>query len=75
MKRFEADPWEQTIRGFVSGKARVNVTDVTRDALGLEVGKVGTIEQRRISGVLIELGWIAGRDSRGRFYSAPGAAV
>jgi predicted P-loop ATPase len=74
-KRFEADPWEQAIREFVSGRERVSVTSVAKDALGLEVGKVGTIEQRRISGVLIDLGWIAGRDSRGRFYSEPGAAA
>jgi predicted P-loop ATPase len=74
-KRFEADPWEQTIGEFVAGRERVNVTSVARDALGLDVGKVGTIEQRRISGVLIDLGWISGRDSKGRFYSAPGEAA
>jgi predicted P-loop ATPase len=73
-KRFEADPWEQTIREFVAGRERVNITSVARDALSLDVGKVGTIEQRRISGVLIELGWTSGRDSKGRFYSAPGDA-
>jgi predicted P-loop ATPase len=70
-KRFEADPWEQTIREFVAGRERVNVTSIAKDALGLDVGKVGTIEQRRISGVLVDLGWIAGRDNRGRFYAAP----
>jgi predicted P-loop ATPase len=70
-KRFEADPWDLPIREFVAGKERVSVTSVAIGALGLEVGKVGTIEQRRISGVLIELGWAAGRDRNGRFYSAP----
>jgi predicted P-loop ATPase len=74
-KRFEADPWEQAIREFVSGRGRVSVTSVARDALGLEVGKVGTIEQRRISGVLIDVGWTASRDSRGRFYLEPGATA
>jgi predicted P-loop ATPase len=71
-KRFEADPWEQTIREFVAGMERVNVTSVAREALGLDVGKLGTTEQRRISGVLIDLGWTSGRDSKGRFYSVPG---
>jgi hypothetical protein len=70
-KRFEADPWEQTICEFVAGRQRVSVTEVARDALGLEVSKVGTTEQRRISGVLIDRGWTAGRDGRGRFYAAP----
>jgi predicted P-loop ATPase len=40
-KRFEADPWEQTIREFVTGRERVNVTSVAREALGLDIGKVG----------------------------------
>jgi predicted P-loop ATPase len=70
-KRFEADPWQQTIREFVAGRERVNATSVVRDALGLDVGKVGTLEQRRISSVLVDLGWTSGRDSIGRYDSAP----
>jgi predicted P-loop ATPase len=71
-RRFEADAWEETICDFISSRSRVSITQVARDALGLEVGRIGTAEQRRIAAVLIDRGWISGRNSKGRFYSAPG---
>jgi predicted P-loop ATPase len=70
--RYETDPWEQAIGEFVALRGRVTVTEVARDALGLDIKTVGTAEQRRISSVLAERGWKAGRDFKGRFYSTPG---
>ncbi len=71
-KRFEADPWEEAISKFITGRERATVAEIAKGALGLEVGKVGTAEQRRISGVLVDQRWKSDRDWRGRFYAAPG---
>jgi len=50
----------------------VGVTEIARDALGFDgVGKVRTADQRRISGILLSLGWTPGRDDKGRYYKAP----
>jgi predicted P-loop ATPase len=69
--RFEGDPWEETIKAHIATLSRVRVTDIARDLLGIETGKVGTAEQRRISGVLLRIGWTAGRDWQGRYYGPP----
>ncbi len=66
--RYEADAWEDAIAPWLSGRTRVNVTEVAQDCLGINVPKLGTSEQRRIGAVLSSLGWISGRDSQSRFY-------
>jgi predicted P-loop ATPase len=55
--RYEADPWEDAIAGHVAALARVRVSDIARNVLGIEDGKIGTAEQRRIGAVLTCLGW------------------
>jgi predicted P-loop ATPase len=69
--RFEADPWEEAIATYATRLPRVRVVDVACDALFLEKAKVGTAEQRRISAVLIKLGWKSKRDEKGRWYVRP----
>jgi hypothetical protein len=69
--RFDDDAWAQKILSYVEDLSRVAVTDVAVNALGIEIGRVGTLEQRRIAGVLVARGWTPGRDWRGRFYSPP----
>jgi predicted P-loop ATPase len=69
--RFEADAWEAPIAAFLLGKARVQVTEVARHALGIVAAKIGTAEQRRIASVLTSLRWTPGRDWQGRFYQPP----
>src|SRR5271155_3188344 len=34
--RFEVDAWEQEIASFVAGRERVQVSEVARDALGID---------------------------------------
>jgi len=70
-QRFEADPWDQTIREFALCRDRLTVLEIAEKALFLDKGKVGTTEQRRIAGVLTDMGWTPGRDWQGRFYAAP----
>ena len=67
--RFEADAWQQTVANYVATLSRVRVTDVAREALSLEMSRIGTAEQRRVASILTTLGWKSGRDYQGRFYS------
>lgn len=69
--RYEADPWEETIAGYIAPLSRVNVTQIARDALSIETAKTGRADQNRIIAVLTSKGWKSGRDSHGRFYTAP----
>jgi predicted P-loop ATPase len=73
--RFEADPWEDEIRGFLGGKSRVLVNEVARDGLFVMTERIGTATQRRISGVLTRLGWARlhgkGTDSTGKRWWVP----
>ena len=57
-QRFEADPWDETIRDFAVGRKRLSVVEIARQALGFDaIAKVGTADQRRIAGVLTDMGW------------------
>jgi predicted P-loop ATPase len=70
--RYEADPWEQAILEYVAPFSRVRVTDIARDALHSEsIGKIGTADQTRIAGVLVQKGWKSVKDWRGRSYCPP----
>jgi predicted P-loop ATPase len=55
--RYEADAWEEKIENHLVGQPRVTVLQVAREALGFEVARLGTAEQRRIAAALERLGW------------------
>jgi hypothetical protein len=65
--RFEADLWEGPIRNYLEGKERVLVVEVARTGVGMDTAKVGTADQRRITGILERLGWESAKkkDSKG----------
>jgi hypothetical protein len=45
------------------------VSEVARVALGFDAeARIGTGDQRRITGVLTSIGWKSNRDDKGRFY-------
>jgi predicted P-loop ATPase len=67
-ERFEADAWQETIAAYLAGRSRVSVSEVARDALGMETAKIGTADQRRIGSALTMLGWKSVRDYRGRSF-------
>lgn len=71
--RYEVDAWEDDIKAFLQGRSRAKVSEVARDALRIDAAKVGTAEQRRITSVLLRLGWIATKDWKGRGYVRPEA--
>jgi predicted P-loop ATPase len=53
---------------------RVTTLRVAREALSVETPKLGTADQRRITGILQRIGWVAGRDMDGRWWepASPG---
>ena len=55
--RYEADAWEDNIRDYVETKTRVTVGEVGRYALGIEIGRIGSADQRRIAAALEQQGW------------------
>jgi hypothetical protein len=55
--RYEADAWEESIGDYLILSSRVTVGQVAREALGMDKGKIGTADQRRIAAAMERLGW------------------
>jgi predicted P-loop ATPase len=55
--RYEADAWEEVLREYLQTKDKVLVSQVAREALGIETPRIGTADQRRIAAALERLGW------------------
>jgi predicted P-loop ATPase len=76
-ERYEADAWEENISAFLSrqpdreadGKViPVTVGRVALQALGFQVARIGTADQRRISAAMTRLGWVRGTRGRDRWW-------
>jgi predicted P-loop ATPase len=59
--RYEADAWEEEIKGFLKGKSKTTILEVARDGLKIELPRIGTADQRRITTALERLGWGRGK--------------
>ena len=70
--RYEGDAWEEPIKEWLIGKASTTIGAVAKGALDMDVGRVGTADQRRIQAVLTTLGWGQGERTSAR--QAVGAA-
>jgi predicted P-loop ATPase len=55
--RFEVDEWEGLISAYVATLDKVLIKDVAKDALFMDVERLGRRDQNRISAVLERLGW------------------
>ena len=65
--RFEVDAWEQAISFWLMGKTQTTLLVVAREALFIDLPKIGTADQRRIAAILERLGWSrGGRTTAGR---------
>ena len=65
--RYETDPWEETIMYYLVGKDTITIGEIAKEALFMEVSRVGTADNRRISACLTRDGWQRGKkDWRGR---------
>jgi Virulence-associated protein E len=59
--RYEADAWEDEIRSFLTGKQRTTVLEIAKHSLEIELPRIGTADQRRITAALERLGWVRGK--------------
>ena len=69
--RFEGDAWEGPASLHLQTTARTTIPEIARNALGLDVSKLGISEQRRIAAILGRLGWQPKRDKHGRWWEKP----
>lgn len=60
-QRFEGDAWEEVIAEYLTRRTSVTVIEVAREAVMLDMPKIGTADQRRITAVLERLGWVRGK--------------
>lgn len=58
--RYEVDAWESAIAAFLEPKTRTMILEVAREALHIDVPRLGTAEQRRIAAILERMGWSRG---------------
>jgi predicted P-loop ATPase len=59
-ERYEADPWEEPIRKYLTGRTEVTVGKVLSETLMIEVSRQRKGEQNRVTAVLEHLGWVRG---------------
>lgn len=59
--RREKDAWEDIIAAYVYSKSSVTVQEVALEAVRLETGRLGRMEQIRITQALRLIGWTRGR--------------
>jgi predicted P-loop ATPase len=59
--RYEVDAWEESIGTFLADKRRTTVLEVARDGLHIDLPRIGTANQRRITAALERLGWSRGK--------------
>lgn len=78
-ERYEADAWEDSIGAFLvrlteekaalGESARVTVGQVAVQALGFQLARIGTADQRRIAEALTRVGWQRVTRGRGRWWA------
>ena len=72
--RYEADAWTQAIAGWLADQQSATVGAIAAHALGIETGRLGPVEQRRISASLGRLGWTRRHTKSGNIWTPPAAA-
>lgn len=55
--RYEADVWEETVKAYLVDKSQVLISEVLRDGLFLDNGRMARAEQNRVRAALERLGW------------------
>lgn len=71
--RHEEDGWQEAIEAWIStdNVRSCTVTEVLRSAIGLTTEKFGTREQRRVSAILLGLGWKRNEKNSRRPFECP----
>ena len=55
--RYQADPWEESIREWLLGRTSVSVSEVLEHVIGLRVSERGQVEMNRVARCIRALGW------------------
>ena len=71
--RYEADVWHDTIETWlrVNNILQCTVSEVLTEALHMSVNQTSTREQRRVAGILTQMGWTLHRTMNKRNYVKP----
>jgi predicted P-loop ATPase len=64
-ERYDADFWEEKIVEWTERRSGFTTGEVAKEALFLEIPKIGTRDQNRISGILVNLGFNRGKRASG----------
>ena len=73
-KRLEDDPWLPVVSEWLRLRTETSftVSQIARECLGFDGNsRIGTVESRRITNILRDLGWAQERTMHGRFYVRP----
>jgi predicted P-loop ATPase len=73
-KRLEDDPWLPVVSEWLRLRTETSftVSQIARECLGFDGNsRIGTVEARRITNILRDLGWAQERTMHGRFYVRP----
>jgi predicted P-loop ATPase len=62
--RFEADAWQDTIGKYLTDQKKVTVGQVAKEALFIEAARIGTADQRRITGIMEHIRWKRDNDGK-----------
>jgi predicted P-loop ATPase len=73
--RYELDEWAIPVRQYLQTVTRTTVHEIARNALSLEIGRLGGAEQKRIAAILLKLGWEPRRNKHERWWEKPPVTV
>lgn len=70
--RLDADPWESVVVDYLQRHTEpTTIAAIATTVLGVPTGKIGTVEQRRIRGILQSLKWTQARTKAARLWHPP----
>lgn len=69
--RYEEDAWAQIVTDFLLAKNSTTVADVAKNALFIEIPRLGPLDQRRIAAILQTLGWTKRHSRQGNIWEKP----
>jgi predicted P-loop ATPase len=58
--RYQADIWEEAIAAYLEDRAKITVLQIAREALNIDIGRIGRRDENRIIVVLESLHWTRG---------------
>ncbi len=69
--RYEFDEWANPAVGYLKDVAKTTIPEIAQNAVGLDVSRLGVVEQKRIAGILLKLGWKPQRNKHQRWWEKP----